>query len=259
MGRNLDIDEVLTKLRERCGIALRDGPRPALEAVLEESARRGVLYGTADTLFEKWRLYMRYVDEAVPEALWLPADKATQFRQFVNGLIQLLDKAEKQAREKLAGICKAVEEGRVEVIERSKTVSHICDGGVCVHVNNGAGHPIFALSIHDVSARLFFPSIGLSPEELEAFQLGWRASDETAESRRPEMGTTQPWQLLAWLATRPGQVRICLPVLGINVAGLSLKVFTIAKDWTQKWSKEEAQRMALEALRGGDYRPLLTW
>lgn len=54
MGRDVDIDEVLTKLRERCGIALRDGPRPTLEIVLEESARRGVLYGTADTLFEKW-------------------------------------------------------------------------------------------------------------------------------------------------------------------------------------------------------------
>jgi hypothetical protein len=167
MGRDVDIDEVLTKLRERCGIALRGGPRPTLEAVLEESARRGVLYGNAATLFEKWRLYMRYVGEAVPKALWLPADKATQFRQFVDSLIQLLDRAEQQARGKLAKICKAVEEGRVK-IKSGKTVNHICDGGVCIHTQL-TGAPVFKLPLHDISAKLYLPSIGLSPEEVEAF------------------------------------------------------------------------------------------
>ncbi|MGC9051816.1 hypothetical protein, partial [Pyrobaculum sp.] len=205
-----------------------------------------------------WRLYMRYVGDAVPEALSLPADKATQFRQFVDGLIQLLDKAEKQAREKLAGICKAVEEGRVEVIERSKAVSHICDGGVCIHTQL-TGAPVFKLPLHDISAKLYFPSIGLGPEEVEAFQLGWRASDEATEGRRPEMGTTKPWQLLAWLAVRSGVVRIYLHYVHVNASGLSLETYAVARDWEQRWSKEEAQRLAVEAIQRGDYRPLLTW
>ncbi|AET33710.1 hypothetical protein [Pyrobaculum ferrireducens] len=257
MGMFVDIDEVLTKLRERCGIALRGGPPPTLEAVLEESARRGVLYGNAATLFKKWRLYMRYVGEAVPEALSLPVDKATQFRQFVDGLIQLLDKAEKQAREKLAGICKAVEEGRVK-IKSGKTVSHICAGGVCIHAHSTSA-PVFKLPLHDISAKLYFPSIGLGPEEVEAFQLGWRASDEATEGRRPEMGTTKPWQLLAWLAVRSGVVRIYLHYVHVNASGLSLETYAVARDWEQRWSKEEAQRLAVEAIQRGDYRPLLTW
>ncbi|AEA13026.1 hypothetical protein TUZN_1558 [Thermoproteus uzoniensis 768-20] len=258
MGRYVDVDEVLTKLRERCRAVSGEEPRPTLEAVLEKSARRGVLYGTVDTLFEKWRLYMRYVGEAVPRALSLPDDAATRFRQFVDGLIQLLDRAEGQAREKLTKICRAVEEGRVEVIERSKVVSHICADGVCIHTQLTRA-PVFKLPLHDVSAKLYFPSIGLSPEEVEAFQLGWRASDETADKRRPMMATTQPWQLFAWSATRPGWMRVHVVEVGINAGGLSLEIYAVAKDWTQKWSKEEAQRMALEALRGGDYRPLLTW
>ncbi|MGC8584286.1 MAG: hypothetical protein ACP5MH_11275 [Thermoproteus sp.] len=260
MGRDVDIDEVLTKLRERCGIALRGGPRPTLETVLEESARRGVLYGTADTLFEKWRLYMRYVGEAVPRALSLPDDVATQFRQFVDGMFPLLDKAEKQAREELAGICRAVGEGRVE-IERGKTASRICADDACVKIHANEHSSLVALlTLHGISTETYFPDMLRVPrEELEAFQIGWRASDETADKRRPMMATTQPWQLLAWSATRPGRMRVHVINLGINASGLSLEVYAVGREWEQRWTKEEAQRLAIEAIQRGNFKPLLTW
>jgi hypothetical protein len=261
MGMFVDIDEVLTKLRERCGVTLRGGPPPTLEAVLEESARRGVLYGNAATLFEKWRLYMRYVGEAVPEALSLPADKATQFRQFVDGLIQLLDKAEQQVRGKLAKICKAVEEGSVKLERRGKFTLHICADGVCIRIHaNEHGSLVALLTLYGISAETYFPDmLGVPREELEALRIGWRASDETATGRRPKMVTARPWQLLAWSATRPGWMRVYVATVSINASGLSLEVATVAKDWEQRWSKKEAQRLAVEAIQRGDYRPLLTW
>jgi hypothetical protein len=219
-----------------------------------------VLYGTADTLFEKWRLYMRYVGEAVPRALSLPDDVATQFRQFVDGMFPLLDKAEKQAREKLAGICKAVEEGRVK-IKSGKAVSHICADDACIKIHANEHSSLVALlTLHGISTETYFPDMLRVPrEELEAFQIGWRASDETAEDRRPMMVTTQPWQLFAWSATRPGWMRVHVINVGINASGLSLQVYAVARGWEQRWTKKEAQRLALEVIQRGDYRLLLTW
>lgn len=249
----------IEKLRERCQIALWSTPRPDLEAVLEESAMQGVLYGSVNTLFRKWELYVRHVVEAVPKALSLPSDVTALFKEFVNGLVPLLGEAEQQSREGLVKICRAVERGYAEVRRRTKSTFHICADKSCVYVNISNGHPIFSILLHDISANLYFPDIGLSSEELEAFQLGWRASDEGVEKNRPMMKLVHAWQLFAWLATRPGEVRLQPYSLQITTRGLSLAIYVVAKDWTQKWDKEKAQRLALEAYQRGDYRPLLTW
>lgn len=73
------------------------------------------------------------------------------------------------------------------------------------------------------------------------------------------MGTTEPWQLLAWLAVRSGVVWIYLHYVHVDASGLSPEIYAVARDWEQRWSKEEAQRLAIEAIQRGNYRPLLTW
>jgi hypothetical protein len=113
--------------------------------------------------------------------------------------------------------------------------------------------------IHGVSASAHFPDVLKLPHErLELFQLGWRASDEGEMDGRPAMGTTQPWQMFAWTATRYGALRAYVTSINLTREGASVLVHFRANSWWQKWSKVEAVDLVASHLRRGEWVPLLT-
>lgn len=252
-----DVTRLVERLKERCRLALSSEAEPTFESVLKESRERGVLRGGVYTLFKKWRLYMQYVADAVPRALSLPDDVAAQFRQFVDSLFPLLDNAENQSREKLVKMCRAVEEGSVKVEKGNGAAFYVCSGETCIHTYMSKS-VIYTLHLRGASGELYFPNI-LQGEELEALQIGWRASDEGVLNSRPRLNTTQPWQILAWAATRPGRLWVRIDFIALTARGLSTVFHLIAKDWEERWTKQEAQRLALAMAKRGVYRPLLTW
>ncbi|MEM4651951.1 MAG: hypothetical protein QW086_09020, partial [Pyrobaculum sp.] len=72
----------------------------------------------------------------------------------------------------------------------------------------------------------------LLPEEyVKRLHIGWLASDE---SRNPRdfaiMGTTQLWQLYAWLITKSGRIRIHTQNLVLRKEGMSTRPFAFSRD-----------------------------
>ncbi len=113
--------------------------------------------------------------------------------------------------------------------------------------------------IHGVTAKARFPDILKLPRErLELLQLGWRASDEGEMGGRPFMGTTQPWQVFAWTATRYGKLRVRIVSANLTREGASIHIHIKAKSWRQRWSKNEAVDLVASHLRRGEWTPLLT-
>jgi hypothetical protein len=113
------------------------------------------------------------------------------------------------------------------------------------------------IPIHGIGASVRFPDLLKLPHErLEQFQLGWRASDEGRHKRHPYMGTTQPWQVFAWVAVRFGELYAYVASVNLAREGTSVVVRTVAVSWRQKWSKDEAIRVA-ENFRRGEWAPML--
>jgi hypothetical protein len=72
----------------------------------------------------------------------------------------------------------------------------------------------------------------LLPEEyVKRLHIGWLASDE---SRNPRgfaiMGTTQLWQLYAWLITKSGRIRIHAPDIVLKKKGISTELYAFSRD-----------------------------
>jgi hypothetical protein len=113
--------------------------------------------------------------------------------------------------------------------------------------------------IHGVSASARFPDLlKLLRERLELFQLGWRASDEGEADGRPFMQTAQPWQVFAWIATRYGEIYTYIASVTLTHQGASIHVYSKARSWKQKWSKNDAISLVADYLRRGEWAPLLT-
>ncbi len=260
-GFSKNMEGTSYELARRLDLAFRKEPRPTVEAVLAESARYGVLRGSIYTVFEKWRMFINSVLKRAERELSLSHDDARSLIAFAKELVELLNEAEKKTRDGLAALYDDLRGGNTRVWSRGKT-TYICSGEVCIkaHMSKDKTLKVFTLSIGTSGIQTYFPDLlKLPEEEYTALQLGWRASDETAERNKACIRTTQPWQLIAWLATRPGDARVHLHRVNINAKGLSLQLHIVAKNWEQRWSKEEAQSLAIEALQKGDYRPLLTW
>ncbi|MGB9704551.1 MAG: hypothetical protein ACPL3C_03800 [Pyrobaculum sp.] len=251
---------VLEVLSKRLDIALGVEPEPTVESVLAESAKHGVLRGSAYTVFEKWRVYIKTVTKELAEKFNLSLNEVETLRKFDKDLTSLLDKAEKQTIERLGVLQEALKKDFIEMRRKNTTV-YICAYNICTKVNmNRNGHLIVALPLHGASVLSHFPNIlKLSKGELEAFQIGWRASDETYMLSRPKLVTTQPWQLFAWASVRPGRMRLALEYVHLTARGVSLRVTAVAASQREQWSKKEAQRLILEAVKRGEYRALLTW
>ncbi len=241
------------KIKERLELALRPVEKPpTLEDVLEEVSRRGVLRGPVDWVFPAWMLYVEYATQKIAETFPLSEEERRQLFHFRDAMKRLLRETWAQAKEKLATLYKAVVEGTYRV-EGSKLYA---PDGTWMYVRGDFTPRII---IRGVSASAYFPDVLKLPRErLELLQLGWRASDEGEADSRPEMHTSQPWQVLAWVATRYGKIRIHVASANLTREGVSMSIRITANSWKQKWSKVEAIDFVAGHLRRGEWAPLLT-
>jgi hypothetical protein len=115
------------------------------------------------------------------------------------------------------------------------------------------------IPIHGISASARFPDVLKLPHErLELLQLGWRASDEGEADGRPVIHTAQPWQVFAWTAARYGEVYTYIASVKLTHQGVSVHIYSKARNWRQKWNKNEAISLVADYLRRGERSPLLT-
>ena len=240
------------KIKERLELALRPAEPPTLEEVLEHVSRRGVLRGPVDWVFPAWMLYVEYATQRIAETFRLTEEEKRQLLDFRDTLTRLLREAWAQAKEKLTTLYKAVAEGMYRV-EGNKLYA---PDGTWMNVREGFAPYI---TIRGVSASAHLPDLLKLPHErLELLQLGWRASDEGNDKDRPFMGTAQPWQLFAWVATRYGELHAYVASVNLTHEGASVLIHITARSWKQKWSKDEAIDLVINHLRHGEWAPLLT-
>jgi len=244
------------KIKERLELALRPVEKPpTLEDVLEEVSRRGVLRGPVDWVFPAWMLYVEYAAERIAETFPLSEEEKKQLFHFRDALTRLLREAWAQAKEELTALYKAVAEGTYRV-EGKRLYA---PDGTWMYVRGYSASLMLRISIHGVASKTRFPDLLKLPRKrLEPLQLGWRASDESEIGGRPLMGTTQPWQVFAWVATRYGELYVYIASVNLTREGVSVSICIIARSWRQKWSKDEAIDLVASHLRRGEWAPVLT-
>jgi len=240
------------KIEERLELALRPAEPPTLEEVLEQVSRHGVLRGPVDWVFPAWIIYVEYATQRIIETFPLSEEEKRQLLDFRDTLKRLLLEAQKQAKEKLTTLYKAVVEGTYRV-EGNKLYA---PDGVWMDVRGDfAPH----ITIRGISASARFPDLLKLPRErLELLQLGWRASDEGNNNGRPYIYTAQPWQVFAWTAARYGELYIRVALVNLTQEGVSVLVHLRANSWRQRWSKAEAVDLAAGHLRHGEWAPIIT-
>jgi len=239
------------KIEERLELALRPAEKPpTLEEVLEQVSRRGVLRGPVDWVFPAWILYVEYATQRIAEAFQLSEEERRQLFHFRDTLKWLLLEAQRQTKAKLTSIYKAIVEGTY----RMEGKRLYAPDGTWMYV----GRTMY-IPIHGISASARFPDVLKLPHErLELLQLGWRASDEGEADGRPVIHTAQPWQVFAWTAARYGEVYTYIASVKLTHQGVSIHVYSKARNWRQKWNKNEAISLVADYLRRGERSPLLT-
>jgi hypothetical protein len=243
------------KIKERLELALRPAEPPTLEGMLEQVSRRGVLRGPVDWVFPAWMLYVEYATQKIAETFPLSEEEKRQLFHFRDTLKRLLMEAWTQAKKKLTTLYKAVAEGTYRV--EGKRV--YAPDGTWMYVRGYSASLMLRIPIHGVTAKTRFPDLLKLPHKrLELFQLGWRASDEGNKGGRPYMGTTQPWQVFAWVATRYGELYVYIASVNLTREGVSVSIRIIARSWRQRWSKDEAIDLVASHLRRGEWAPVLT-
>jgi hypothetical protein len=197
-------------------------------------------------------LYVEYAAQKIAEAFPLSEEEKRQLLDFRDAMKQLLREAWMQAKEKLTTLYKAVAEGTYRL---EGNMLYAPDR---TWIDMRGFVP--RIQIYGISTKACFPDILKLPQEkLELFQLGWRASDERNERiDRPSMGTTQPWQVFAWVAVRYGFLYIRPDSVNLTQEGASVSIRITAKSWKQKWNKDEAVNLVISYFRRGEWAPLLT-
>jgi hypothetical protein len=246
------MERSVDEIRRRLELALRPAEPPTVEEVLEQVSRHGVLRGPVDWAFPAWITYIEYVTQRIAETFQLTEEERRQLFDFRDAVRQLLLEAWRQTKAKLTSIYKAVVESTYR-IEGNKLYA---PDGAWMYVREGFAPRI---TIHGVTAKARFPDILKLPRErLELLQLGWRASDENNNDGRASMGTTQLWQIFAWVATRYGALRAYVTSVNLTREGVSVEVVITARGWRQRWSKDEAVDLVASHLKRGEWTPLLT-
>jgi hypothetical protein len=244
----MDVD----KIKERLELALKPAKPPSIEEVLEEVSTRGVLRGPADWTFPAWRLYVEYATQEIMKTFQLSEEEGRQLLDFRDAMKQLLQEAQRRTKAKLTALYKAVTEGTYR-LEGNKLYA---PDGTWIRI---AKVVVPRITIHGVTAKTRFPDVLKLPHErLELFQLGWRASDEGNKGGWPDMGTTQPWQVFAWVAARYGTLRIRVASVNLTHEGASVSIRITARGWRQRWSRDEVVDLVASHLRRGEWAPLLT-
>ncbi|MCC6020414.1 MAG: hypothetical protein LM577_03480 [Thermoproteaceae archaeon] len=243
----------MEELKRRLELALKPAERPpALDEVLEEVSRRGALRGPLDWAFPAWIAYVDYAVRKIIETFPLTEEERRQLMHFRDALTCLLLEAWMQARNRLTTLYKAIVEGTYRIGGKRL----YAPDGTWMYVSRPPFPPI--IPIHGIGANTYFPDILKLPQEsLKLLQLGWRASDEGSERNRPTMSTTQPWQLIAWISVRHGEVRIRVVFVYLTQEGVSILVRATAKSWKQQ-NKEDSIDRVVKYSKDGIWMPLFT-
>jgi hypothetical protein len=241
------------ELRYRLELALKPAEgSPVIEEVLEHVSNHGVLRGPVDWVFPAWIAYVEYATRRIAEAFQLTEEERRQLFHFRDAMKRLLLEAWRQAKEKLASIYNAIADGTYRM-EGNRLYA---PDGTWMYAGEGFAPRI---TIHGVNASARFPDVLKLPhEKLELFQLGWRASDEGEMGGRPNMATTQPWQVFAWTSLRHGELYIRIASVKLTCEGVSVEVVIKAKSWRQRRSKNEAIDLVMNHLKRGEWAPVLT-
>ena len=234
------------------------GPRAsdaAPEAMLGELLERSrKALADLDSLFDETKSYFNEAINSIVREFKLTIEEIDELNRFKETLLKLLDRAREQAYIRLSALIVALERRAVTVERGGKKTYRVRPAGESWFVSAWLpprGGWRFILSIHGVSGVAVFPNVvKWSPADLESAQAGWRASDESrTKTGRPEIGTTHPWQVLAWSATRYGRLHVAIAALNLNKRGPSIEWHLTAKDWVRQWRGPSGKRLAREIAR----------
>jgi len=109
------MERSVDEIRRRLELALRPAEPPTVEEVLEQVSRHGVLRGPVDWAFPAWIAYVEYATQKIAETFQLTEEERRQLFDFRDTLKRLLLEAQRQAKEKLTAIYKAVVDGTYRV------------------------------------------------------------------------------------------------------------------------------------------------
>ncbi len=132
----------LDKIKQRLELALRLVEKPpTLEEVFEEVSTRGVLRGPVDWVFPAWMLYVEYATQKIAETFPLSEEEKSHLLHFRDAMKRLLLEAQRQAKEKLTTLCKAVAEGTYRVEEKrlyapDGTWTNVKNFVLCISIHN---------------------------------------------------------------------------------------------------------------------------
>jgi hypothetical protein len=242
------------------------GPRASAAApdaaMLRELLDRAVrALDELDSLFNETKSYFDDAVNGIVREFKLTEEEVNELNRFKETMLELLDRAHTQARERLPKLVAALEKflsgdnSAITVERGGKETYRVRPSGEGWFVS--ASFRVgwrFTLNIHGVGADAVFPNVlKLPPEKLRSLQSGWRASDEgtlQCARPRPRMGTTRHWQVVAWAAVRYGLMSIAITGLNLNKRGLSIVWRLVARDWTQEWLGPEGKARAREEAEG---------
>ena len=105
----------VNKIKEHLELALRPAEPPTLEEALEEVSASGVLRGPVDWAFPAWMLYVEYATQEIIKTFRLSEEEKRQLLDFRDTLKRLLLEAQKQAKEKLEAVYKAIKNGTYRI------------------------------------------------------------------------------------------------------------------------------------------------
>jgi hypothetical protein len=195
-----------------------------VESYLTDPAKQEELRREAERWIKTLRLNTT-AEEAVARGLkMLKALRDTGLFDALRAIAQRLGEAGVESVEKML---EALEGGEfwLEATPTGKVI-RIC-GEKCVSVKQRGVH-IMALEVPSVEVQI--PRL-LPEEYVKRLHIGWLASDE---SRNPRgfaiMGTTQLWQLYAWLITKSGRIRIHTYDMVLRRKGASIELFAFPRD-----------------------------
>ncbi len=195
-----------------------------VEAYLTDPAKQEELRREAEQWIKALRLDTT-AEEAVARGLeMLKTLRDTGLFDALRAMAQRLGEAGVETVEKML---EALEGGEfwLETTPTGKAIK-IC-GERCVSVDKRG---VYAIALEGLSAEVQIPRL-LPEEYVKRLHIGWLASDE---SRNPRgfaiMGTTQLWQLYAWLITKSGRIRMHTYDMVLRREGASIKLFAFPRD-----------------------------
>jgi hypothetical protein len=86
------------------------------------------------------------------------------------------------------------------------------------------------MALEDLSVEVQIPRL-LPEEYVKRLHIGWLASDESSNHGNTIMRTTQPWQIYAWLITRPGRIVSYARDVVLKSKGISIDLYIFTKDF----------------------------